>query len=151
MQIPPGSSATMCSLYSHHGEIATGESGPEGNSPYGVADKPDEKSAQPPLDLPRHQLIAFSREVIVADDVEPFIPALVGLACREEHRKQVDEGLAALLAEIAPQRDLTAVAIALRDLLRPGIDDDGQRNVSRSQEIGELSHVLQRAPDAAID
>src|SRR5262249_38060445 len=108
--------------------------------------------AQPLLDFAGHQGVAGRGEVIVADDVETLVPVPVGFARPEQCREQVDERLAMLLlAEPAPKRDLPAVAIALRDLLRPGIDDDRQRDISRSQQVGELAHVLQRALDAAID
>ena len=64
--------------------------------------------------------VAGGGEMIVADNVETFVPVLVGSGCGEEGRVQVDECLAASLAEVAPQRNLPAVAIALRNLLRPG-------------------------------
>src|SRR5262249_46150951 len=81
--------------------------------------------AQPLLDFAGHQGVAGRGEVIVADDVETLVPVPVGFARPEQCREQVDERLAMLLlAEPAPKRDLPAVAIALRDLLRPGIDDD---------------------------
>ena len=67
--------------------------------------------------------------MIVSENEEVLVPVLVGISRGEESRKQVDERLAPALTEIAPERNLPAVTIALRDLLRPGIDHDGQGNI----------------------
>src|SRR5215475_5923016 len=67
-------------------------------------------SARPSRDLRQysfrklleHDPVALRGEMVVAEDVEMLVPVLVGIACREEHREQVDEGLAVTGAEIAP-------------------------------------------------
>jgi hypothetical protein len=73
--------------------------------------------------------------MIVADDVEVFVPVLVAIGDGEVGRKQVDERLAAGGTEIPPDLDLAAVAIVLRDLLGPGIDHDGQRKAAARQQV----------------
>src|ERR1700675_3328130 len=103
-----------------------------------------------PRKLAKHHPVAFDREMIVPENVAMFVPALVGIGGGEERRIQIDERLAATRTEIAPQRNLAAVAIALRDLLCPGVNDDGQGNMMSRQQIGKPAHVLERSFDAAI-
>src|ERR1700730_5527471 len=89
--------------------------------------------------------------MVVAEDIKAFVPILVAVGDGEVGRKQVDERLAAVRTEIPPQPDLAAVAVVLRDLLRPGIDDDRQRNAAACQQIRQLAHVLKRPFDSALD
>src|ERR1700676_4043265 len=95
--------------------------------------------------LLKHEAVTRRRKMIVAQNVEMFVPVLVGFGRGEEDRKQVDERLAAALTEFAPERHLPAVAISLRKLLSPGINHDRQGNISRRQQIGQRLHVLQRS------
>jgi hypothetical protein len=93
----------------------------------------------------KQEAVAGRRVVIVAQDEEMFVPVLVGRRRREERQEQADERLAAARTELAPQRDLPAVVIALRQLLRSGIDHDRQRNVSRRRLGGTLRGGAMRA------
>src|SRR4051812_20165991 len=86
-------------------------------------------SKQMPCKLLKHQSVTGLREVIVSEVEEVFVPVLARFSRGKEHRKQVDECFASAFAEFAPQGNLPAVAIALRQLLRPGIYHDGQRNI----------------------
>src|SRR5664279_5607245 len=106
---------------------------------------------QMPCKLLKHQSVTSRREMIVAENEKMFVPVLVCVSRGEEDRKQVDERLAPALAEPAPERHLPAVAVALRQLLRPGIYHDRQWNISSCQQIGEGPHVLQGSCDAALN
>src|SRR5271166_1266065 len=66
-----------------------------------------------PCQFLKHEPVAGRREMIVAENVEMLVPVLVGASRGEEDRKQVDERLAPALAELAPERNLPAVTIAL--------------------------------------
>src|SRR6266481_4544808 len=108
-------------------------------------------SKQPFWQLAEHEPVAFCRIMVLAENKEVFVRGPVGIGGGKEHREQIDEGLAAAGAELAPKRYLPAVAVALRQLLSPGIDHDGQRNLLRRQQVGERPHVLQRPRNAALD
>src|ERR1700740_938106 len=84
--------------------------------------------------LLEHHAIAGDGKMIVAEDVQMFVPILVAIGCGKEHWKEIDECLAMGGTEILPQLDLSAVAIVLRDLLRPRIDHDGQGNAAALEE-----------------
>src|SRR6266436_8155067 len=99
--------------------------------------------------LPKHQPVAIDREMIISENVEMFVPILVGVSRGEENRIQIYECLATVRTEIAPERNLPAVAIALCDLLRPGVNHDRQGNFPRRQQVAQRPHVLQRSRDAA--
>jgi hypothetical protein len=57
---------------------------------------------EPLRQLLEHDAVALRGEMIVAQDVEVFVPILVGIAGGEERREQIDEGLAVSRAEVAP-------------------------------------------------
>src|SRR6266550_47298 len=77
-------------------------------------------------------------KMIVAEDIKMLVPILVGICGGEIDRKQVDERLAAGRTKVSPQRDLPAVAVVLRDLLRPGVDHNGERNAAARQQVGQF-------------
>src|SRR5260370_16019884 len=95
--------------------------------------------------------VAGCRVMIVTENVEMCVPVLVGVSGGEDDRKQVDECLAAAGAKIAPERDLPAVAIALRDLRRPGVNHDRQGDIAGCQQVAQRPHVLQGPGDAAFN
>src|ERR1700751_74709 len=88
-------------------------------------------------ELLEHHAVAGSREVVVAENIEVLVPVLVATGGGEIGREQIDKALAMAEKKIPPQRDLAAVAVVLRDLLRPGIDHDGQGNAAARQGIGK--------------
>ena len=95
-----------------------------------------------------HQPIALCRVVVVALDEEALVPVRVGPRFGKERGKRIDERFAVGCAEISPQRDLTAGPILERELDRPGIDDDRQRDSLLLEQVGQGLHVLHRAHDA---
>src|ERR1700687_2640823 len=102
-------------------------------------------------DLAKHEPVAGRREMKVAQNKEMLIPFLVGIGGGEEGRKQVDKRLAPALTKLAPEGDLAAVAVALRDLLRPGVNDDGQGNIPGREQIVQRPHVLQRPCNPSVN
>src|SRR5665647_2257334 len=100
--------------------------------------------------LLKHEAVTRRREMVVTQNEEVLIPILVCIGRGEEGGIQIDERLAPAGAKIAPQRNLPAVAVALRKLLRPGIHYDAQGNVSGFQQISQRPHVLQRSRDTRV-
>src|SRR2546427_6237501 len=92
---------------------------------------------KPPDDGIRHHLVAprvvmdvSEHEIIVpASRRVPVTPVLDG----EEVGKQRDESLALAYAPFAPEGHLPRLHHVVRELCRPGIDDDAQRNAAARQ------------------
>jgi hypothetical protein len=64
-----------------------------------------------------------------------LIPFLIGIGGSKESRKKVHESLAPILTKLAPDIDLAAVDIGLRDLMRPMVNNDGQGNIPGRAQI----------------
>src|ERR1700694_3665982 len=69
----------------------------------------------------------------------------------EERREKINETLAILSAEIPPDGNLAAVAIVVRELRRPWIHRNRERNPALLEKIREFAHVLQGSSNAALD
>jgi hypothetical protein len=81
-------------------------------------------------------------EVRIAPDVV-LAHRLIGRLV-EKARESVDEARAAGGRPVPPVRHLYAVAIAQRDITRPGIDDYGHLAPLLPAEVDDLVHVLGR-------
>src|ERR1700674_3221804 len=108
-------------------------------------------SQQTLRNLAEYQPVARGREVDVAGDEQAPVPVFMGVLLGEERREKIDETLTILGAEIPPDGNLAAVAIVVRELRRPWIHRNGERNPALLEKIREFAHVLQGSGNAALD
>src|SRR6202162_5835432 len=108
-------------------------------------------SQQTLRNLAGYQPVARGREVDVAGDEQAPIPVFMGVLLGEERRKKINETLAIPGAEIPPDGNLAAVAIVVRELRRPWIHRNRERNAALLEKICEFAHVLQGSGNAALD
>src|SRR5437867_1523385 len=80
--------------------------------------------------LAEHELMSSDREMLVAIDVEAVVPIFVNILLGKERWEEIDECPTVFDAECAPDRNLTALAIIVEDLLRPRIHHERQWNAA---------------------